>query len=189
MTAPRQHVFTPDLDGDCVHCPLPKDHPNHIEPALPDLPYGGTSGWSGSETSMERAMDADADGTTSARQARTLHLLLVEREHGLTWKELADLTGWHHGQASGVLSVLHKEGRVARLTERRARCQVYVLPQHVADRETAPHGRRRAADTLALIEGVCTNAEDDMVHGADHYDEPVVPVSVLRAILNGESDD
>jgi hypothetical protein len=46
----------------------------------------------------------------------------------------------HHGQASGALSVLHKEGRIARLTERRNRCAVYVLPEYVQGRETSPHG-------------------------------------------------
>jgi hypothetical protein len=183
------HVFDPDPDGDCRRCPLPQAHPTHLDPALPSLPYGNTSGWSGSETSMERAMDADADGTTSERQAVVLRHLGFCGPTGATWKELAEGTGWHHGQASGALSVLHKEGRIARLTERRSRCQVYVLPSYVNDRDTAPHGRRRAADTVALIDAACTAAEDDMDTGADYYNEPVVPVSALRAILNGETDE
>lgn len=106
---------------------------------LPLLPYAGTSGWSGSATSRERAEREDADGTTSDRQQNVLWLLHVRAREGITWKELADLRGWHHGQASGVLSVLHKEGRIVRLTERRHRCQVYVRPEFTDSRDTAPY--------------------------------------------------
>lgn len=111
----------------------------------PLLPYAGTSGWSGSETSRERAETQDTDGTTSARQTETLNWLRERGTFGVTWKELANIELWHHGQASGVLSVLHKVGRIARLTERRDRCAVYVLPEYVNGRETAPHGRQRTA--------------------------------------------
>jgi hypothetical protein len=46
----------------------------------------------------------------------------------MTWKELAVETGWHHGTASGVLSVLHicKEGAIVRTYTTRNRCKVYV---------------------------------------------------------------
>lgn len=111
-----------------------------------DLPYNGTSGHSGSDTSEERALREDSDGTTSARQAQAIASLSSRRSSGLTWKELATDRGWHHGQASGVLSTLHKVGRVARLTERRNRCAVYVLPEHVQGRSTAPHGRKKAPE-------------------------------------------
>ena len=61
----------------------------------------------------------------------------------MTWREVADTTEWHHGQASGALSVLHKEGRLARLRNRRDKCAVYVLPEFVHGRETARHGSQR----------------------------------------------
>lgn len=102
----------------------------------PVLPYAGTSGWSGSDTSEERARRADSDGTTSARQAATLRLLDAAGHRGLTWRELADQLNLHHGSASGVLSVLHKAGRIARLAERRTRCKVYVSIDHVGGRYT-----------------------------------------------------
>ncbi len=123
----------------------------------PVLPYGtgpdANSGFAaGVETSKERARRDDADGTTSYRQARVLALLagtaegrrnmFVGREQGLTWKELGTLTEWHHGQASGVLSNLHKVDKIARLTEKRNRCYVYVLPEHVNGRDTQEQGRR-----------------------------------------------
>jgi hypothetical protein len=109
---------------------------------IPLLPYAGTSGWSGSDTSRARAVRADSDGTTSAHQRQALGSLAWRGSGGVTWRELADEYGWHHGTASGVLSVLHKEGRIARLSISRNRCKVYVLPEDVDGRETEEHGRK-----------------------------------------------
>lgn len=109
---------------------------------LPLLPYAGTSGWSGSDASRTRAETEDRDGTTTRRQSQVLFLLAGEGVLGATWKEVADRLGWHHGQASGALSVLHKEGKVERLVARRNRCSVYVLPQFRHGRPASPHGRR-----------------------------------------------
>jgi hypothetical protein len=109
---------------------------------IPLLPYAGTSGWSGSATSQSRAVNADRDGTTSAHQRQALESLSGRGSDGGTWRELADEYGWHHGTASGVLSVLHKEGVIARLSTSRSRCKVYVLPDYVDGRETEQHGRK-----------------------------------------------
>lgn len=120
-----------------------------------------TSGWSGSDTSHERALREDADGTTSRRQQRVMQLLGQYTwmgdhsrglHYGLTVKEVREITGWHHGQASSALSVLHKEGKIARLKTRRDRCAVYVLPDHVSGRETAPHGREKGVVGLSAAE-------------------------------------
>lgn len=107
----------------------------------PVLPYAGTSGWSGSDTSRERAERDDVDGTTSRRQGRVIFALANEGVLGMTVKELRAEFGWHHGQASGVLSVLHKVGSIDRLVERRDRCAVYVLPQFRLGRDTVSQGR------------------------------------------------
>lgn len=109
----------------------------------PVLPYAGTSGWSGSDTSHERALEADSSGVTGRRQRDALAYLDGAGPWGVTWQELGAAMGAHHGTASGVLSVLHKAGRIARLAERRNRCKIYVLPEHVNGRETERHGRRR----------------------------------------------
>jgi hypothetical protein len=109
----------------------------------PFLPYGGTSGWSGSEASEDRAERDDADGTTSERQRAVLLLLARAGAPGLTWFELAEIRGWHHGQASGALSVLHKVGRISRLAERRGDSHVYVLPNYVLGRDESPYRNRR----------------------------------------------
>lgn len=107
---------------------------------FPELPYAGTSGHSGGDTSRERAERDDGDGTTTHRQRTVMDYLSRRLDHGATWKEVGSRFGWHHGQASGVLSVLHKTGHIERLTERRDRCSVYVLPEYVAGRDTIAHG-------------------------------------------------
>lgn len=119
---------------------------------FPELPYAGTSGHSGGETSKARALRDDKDGSTSMRQIHTVNRLRAVGSSGQTWKELASRYGWHHGQASGVLSVLHKTGHVARLTEKRQRCFVYVLPEYVDGRETQEQGRKAKAGFVVTDE-------------------------------------
>ena len=102
---------------------------------LPFKPYAGTSGWSGSIASRERAVEDDQTGTTSQRQRLTLLSLERAGAQGMTWKELSELNGWHHGQSSGCLSVLHLVNMVVRLSERRNRCSIYVLPEFVNGRK------------------------------------------------------
>lgn len=113
--------------------------------AQPSLPYGNppTQGWSGSQTSKERAEADAASGTAHARQQFVLNALGSQRTYGVTVKELREATGWHHGVASSVLSVLHKDGEILRLTERRDRCAVYVLPVYRWNRETSPHNANK----------------------------------------------
>ena len=101
-----------------------------IRPNKPITPYAETSGWSGSETSKDRAIKTDRP------QLIILNLIKV-KEQGLTWHEVADLNNWHHGQTSKVLSVLHKEGIIARLKERRNGSAVYVLPDYINGREVS----------------------------------------------------
>jgi hypothetical protein len=146
------------------------------EPEEPLTPYAGTSGWSGSETSARRAIEADGDGTTRKRQRDALRALRGAMGHGCTWKELAAHTGWHHGTASGTLSVLHKEGAIARLSLARDRCKVYVLPEYVGDRPTEPHGRGRSALDLLLEEWLTRDAQGWSKAGRD----PATFVRLLR---------
>ncbi len=106
------------------------------------LPYAGTSGWSGTDTSKERATTNDKNGKTFDNQAYTLGSLYGRLEKGMTWKELSEQTGWHHGTSSGVLSVLHKAERIYRLKERRGGCRVYVYPDYLNGREHDMQGRK-----------------------------------------------
>lgn len=101
------------------------------------LPYAGTSGWSGSDTSKERAIRADKDGTSGRNQFTAFNLLEDKGAEGMTWKELSEKTGWHHGTASGVLSVLDTAKQIVRLKERRNRCAVYVTYDFINERVIA----------------------------------------------------
>ena len=103
------------------------------------LPYAGTSGWSGSDTSYQRAIDNDKSGATSKNQALFLSDLLFSGEIGLTAREWGEVHNFEHQTYSSIPSVLHLSGLVVRLTERRGRHQVYVLPNYVNGRATAPH--------------------------------------------------
>lgn len=106
---------------------------------LPLLPYAGTSGWSGSDASRERAEHLDSSGVTSRRQRGVLHMMYLFGPSGVTWVDVAEQQSIHHGSASGLLSVLHKERRIERLTLKRNGSSVYVLPEYVEGRETSPH--------------------------------------------------
>lgn len=108
---------------------------------LPVLPYAGTSGWSGTDTSRDRADRRDHDGSTESLQRRLLVTVAQTGAEGLT---VADARRWfpeHHGSISGALSNLHATGRLALLEGRRYGCHPYVLPQYVAGRATRPQGR------------------------------------------------
>lgn len=93
---------------------------------VPYRPYKGTAGWSGTDTSKARAVGNVLSGKEADNQTITLQRLKAAGLNGLTWKELAEQTGWHHGTASGVLSVLHQSGAIVRAIRARNRCKIYV---------------------------------------------------------------
>lgn len=101
---------------------------------LPVLPYAGTSGHSGSDTSRERAEREDGSGTTASRQAAVLRLVDGAGVRGVTVHEASRVLGTHHGQTSAALSNLESAGLVLRVAERRDRCHVYVVPWNAGDR-------------------------------------------------------
>ncbi len=90
------------------------------------VPYNGTAGWSGTDTSQQRALDNIHSGREENNQQKALRLLKLRGTVGLTWKELSTETGWHHGTSSGILSVLHMSGAIVRTYTVRNRCKVYV---------------------------------------------------------------
>lgn len=114
------------------------------EMLLPLTPYAGTSGWQGSEASRDRVQADDSNGLTALRQRISLHRVQTQAERGLTWKELGEIENWHAGQSSAALSVLHKEGYIYRLKEKRNRCSVYVTEEFINSRETS---ERKIQDT------------------------------------------
>lgn len=117
---------------------------------LPILPYAGTSGWSGSSTSRERAERNDSSGRTETRQSQALRILQQHGGHGATSAEVGAALGIPHQSYSAVMSVLHKEGLVARLQARRGGREIYVLPQFIADRPTSPYLPNRGGRNAVL---------------------------------------
>jgi len=114
------------------------------------LGYNGTAGGeSGHSTSTDMAESEANSGKGAYRQAAALGEVSQSGFVGVTWKELGDARGWHHGQCSSALSNLHRRGMVLRLAESRHGCGVYVLPENVYDRETVSQGRRYDSQTLA----------------------------------------
>lgn len=75
--------------------------------------------------------------------AAARQLLKDRRTEGVTVKDLRNVLQIHHGKASSILSNDHKAGKVARLTEKRDGCKVYVLPQYVDGRKTEKHGSQK----------------------------------------------
>ena len=104
-------------------------------------PYAGTMGW-------------DGVGATNLNQSQTLNHVRAQGERGLTWFELAEIMNWHHGTASGQLSVLDKVGLLRRLKEKRGRSSVYVLAQYVNGREIAKRKQGKLTLTIDLADGV-----------------------------------
>lgn len=136
-------VWVQGADGEAEKDLCWKCNGTTVADDLPVLPYAGTSGHGGNGPSRERAEREDASGVTTQRQREVMEFLTEVGEYGATWKELGEALGWHAGQSSGALSVLHKEGFVARLKNKRQRCSVYVMPWLVHGREESPHGSHR----------------------------------------------
>lgn len=113
-------------------------------PTKTATPYAGTTGHAGSPTSRERAEREVEDGTTQRRQRSILEHLSGSGPVGSTVAELRrDLTE-HHGQISGSLSSMHRDGLIVALMERRNGCGVYVLPEHRQGRLERPFRPNRA---------------------------------------------
>jgi hypothetical protein len=119
---------------------------------MSDTYADGTGGHSGSDTSQARAEREKSDGTHSKRAKDTLLFLALKGTAGATWLELSEFLEIHHGAASGILSNLHKSGRIARLNVRRHRSKVYVLPEFVEEYGgvSEPYGGRKIERDYAI---------------------------------------
>jgi DNA-binding MarR family transcriptional regulator len=145
-----------------------------------------TTGWSGSEASHDRAIEERDNGTASERQRRTMQEVCDLGVYGITVKDLRDITGWPHGQASSTLSVLHKEGRLERLKDRRDRCHIYVHPTDVRGRETQPHGRQKPDPLTEYERATLKDIEADLEHGFVPIRRKIsVVTEALRRLADG----
>lgn len=118
------------------------------------LPFKGTSGWAGSQASRDRQMMLDETGETGKRQKQVMAELRNAGTYGAIWRDIALSLGLHHGQASAALSVLHREGLIARLDEKRAKCSIYVLPEYVNGRSTSDAMKTQASINANAIRAI-----------------------------------
>lgn len=106
--------------------------------------------------------DPTPQPTTNRRDA-VLTMITANQVNGMTWREVAKTLGVGHGSASAILSTLHAEGVIVRLTESRNESKVYVLPEWVNGRDTeTPRRSRRTAlldDMAAVLHQVPTGCE------------------------------
>lgn len=129
--------------------------------------------------------DENPTGVTNERQRTVMNLLAEAKTIGITWLELSQKTGWHHGQTA-VLSDLHKAGLIARLVGgKRARSSVYVLPEYVNGKPTAEYGGRKQVIENGAVRTVptLTPEQDDLVEKLrsvlpDYKDKGVIPLRV-----------
>lgn len=80
----------------------------------------------------------------AALREATLGVVKEFEDHGITVGELRTLLDVHHGSASSALSTLHKKGEIARLSDRRDKNRIYVVPAFVNGRTTEQQGRTAA---------------------------------------------
>ena len=92
-------------------------------------------------------------GKTSDLKRMILRSLRPLGPLGLTAKEIELETGLSHGQVSSALSTLHEDGYIERLTEKRSRHEVYVLPDDVKALAVAALRHRLVLSPAAEIEG------------------------------------
>ena len=107
-----------------------------------EYPNGHGSGHAGNATSRERQQLEDAKGLTESRQERALTALTAAGPNGLVVAEMENILGVGHGQASSALSHLHRAGKVVRLKDRRAKQEIYVLPDWTNGRTESPYNPR-----------------------------------------------
>lgn len=106
----------------------------------PSLPYNNTEGYAQNSESVERAEKRARSGRAAVIQQQVWDLLTQAGRDGVTYTEVMNLLGLESNQANPPLSNLHKDGRIAKLEERRNGSGIYVHIEFVDHRKTVPHG-------------------------------------------------
>lgn len=96
--------------------------------------YSGTTGHTGTDTSRAQAVN-----TRATRQVQTSVLKEIHRS-GFVGRTVAELRRefpqFHHGSISSALTNMHRAGKIARLTQTRAKAKIYVSVGYEDGRET-----------------------------------------------------
>lgn len=121
-------------------------------PNNPILPYQddsgeATGGWAGSESSRDRAVRQRDSGVLGLNQQLAVEFVREREYMGATYGDLCEEFGWGHGTASGVLSNLHRDGKLHRLALNREGQRIYVTIGYIGGRKTEPFGRQQKTRT------------------------------------------
>jgi hypothetical protein len=103
------------------------------------------------EESSRHETGKKRSGINGKNQRPIMEALGFRMAFGATSQELQQALGLGHGQVSGALSTLHKNGHVVMLKETRNKQYVYVLPGWVGGREIEPRRNNRAHDALMEV--------------------------------------
>lgn len=151
----------------------------------------GTSGHTGSEASEERVRDMDANGSLPSYRDLTLEWLGARGAYGATQAELQARLSVGHGTASQVLSTLHQAERVQRLSSKRLRSHVYVLPEYTLGRPLSGYRRLQSREVLrtriADLEGALAQVLQDIPQHLPEYAASVV--NAKRVLHDRLADD
>lgn len=102
---------------------------------------------------------------------RVLMFVEARGSWGVTVKDVREGMNLHHGQASSALSNLHRIGALARLTQVRDRCHVYVVNRRsfIQGRDTTAYGagRKRKSNLRELNRNEVIDAIDAWLDGPD----------------------
>lgn len=104
---------------------------------MSDTTYG--DGTYGANADASRDLERDQHATFTDQQAAVLALAYDAGERGITGHDVQVATGWGDSSKSRAMSNLLRDGKLLRLTEKRDRGSVHVLPEHLAGREQEPY--------------------------------------------------
>ncbi|QGJ89472.1 helix-turn-helix DNA binding domain protein [Microbacterium phage Smarties] len=122
-----------------------------------DGTYGGSA-------EASRDLERDQHAAFTDQQAVVLALAFDAGATGITGHDVQEATGWGDSPKSRAMSNLLRDGKLARLREKRDRGSVHVLPEHVNGRPTEPYrsiAQKHHADGYAegLHDGIGTGLD------------------------------
>jgi glycosyltransferase involved in cell wall biosynthesis len=138
-----------------------------------------TSGHNDAATSRDRALNDDASGRTAYTQRAILSRLAVYGARGSTSIEARLYLDLPHGSTSSACTNLHRDGRIARLDERRHGAYVYVLPSFVEGRPTVPPTPSRSRRAYAALDAIARLIDEAEAEGT-----PWIHTGSVLAVLD-----
>jgi len=110
----------------------------YTDPIPAPEPYADGS-YGQSTASASADLEADQHEAFADQQAWVMTLAQNAGTFGITGHDVQVATGWGDSSKSRAMSNLLRDGKLVRLTEKRDRGSVHVLPENVGDRPTEPY--------------------------------------------------